>query len=65
MINAYWEDLDFQVQDETSAEWRRVVDTSLQGPLDFLEAGGESPLQSLHHRVAARSVAVLLRGRSA
>jgi isoamylase len=65
MINAYWEDLDFQVQEGTSAEWRRVVDTSLESPLDFLEPGGESPLQSLHYRVAARSVAVLLRERSA
>jgi isoamylase len=65
MINAYSEDLDFQVQEGTTAEWRRVVDTSLESPLDFLEAGGESPLQSLHYRVAARAVAVLLRERSA
>jgi isoamylase len=65
MINAYWEDLDFQVPEATSAEWRRVVDTSLESPRDFLEPGGESSLESLHYRVAARSVAVLLRERSA
>ncbi|OGA39999.1 MAG: glycogen debranching enzyme [Betaproteobacteria bacterium RIFCSPLOWO2_12_FULL_68_19] len=65
MINAYWEDLDFQVQEGTTAEWRRVVDTSLDSPLDFLEPGGENPLQSLRYRVAARSVAVLLRERTA
>ena len=65
MINAYWEDLDFQVQEGMTAEWRRVVDTSQESPLDFQESGGERPLQSLHYRVAARSVVVLLRERSA
>lgn len=63
MINAYWEDLDFQVKEGTTAEWRRLVDTSLDSPLDFLAPGGESPLQSLRYRVAARSVVVLLAGR--
>ena len=65
MINAYSEDLDFQIQEGLPAEWRRVVDTSLESPLDFLEPGGERPLQSLHYRVAARSVAVLAGKRSA
>ena len=65
MINAYWQDLDFLVQEATAAEWRRVVDTGLASPLDFLEPGGESPLQSLRYRVAARSVAVLVRERPA
>lgn len=61
MINAYWEDLDFDVQEGTAGEWRRVVDTGLDSPLDFLEPGRERPLPSRHYRVAARSVAVLVR----
>jgi len=65
MINAYWEALDFQVQEGTNAQWRRVADTSLDSPLDFLEPGGESPLQSLHYRVAARSIVILIREPSA
>jgi isoamylase len=64
MINAYWEDLDFEVQEGTTAEWRRVADTSLDSPLDFLESGHESPVESLHYRVAARSIVILIRERS-
>lgn len=62
MINAYWEDLDFRVQEGAAAGlWRRVVDTSFGSPFDFLEAGSEMLLQSLDYRVGARSVAVLVR----
>jgi len=63
MINGYWEDLDFQIQEGTAAEWRRVFDTSLDSPLDFLEPGSERPLRSLHYRVAARSVVTLVRNK--
>jgi isoamylase len=63
MVNAYWEDLGFQIQEGTAAEWRRVVDTSLDSPFDFLEPGDESPLRSLHYRVAARSVVILVRSK--
>lgn len=61
MLNAYWEDLVFQIQEGAAAEWRRVVDTSLDSPFDFLEPGNERPLQSLRYPVAARSVVILLR----
>ncbi|HRO57885.1 MAG TPA: isoamylase [Burkholderiaceae bacterium] len=61
MINAYWEGLDFRVHEGTAAQWRRVIDTSLDSPLDFLEAGSETALPSLDYRVAARSVVVLTR----
>ena len=61
MINAYSEDLDFNVQEAAAAEWRRVVDTSLESPSDFLESGNESPLQSSHYVVAARSTVILIR----
>ena len=32
MINAYWEDLLFTIQDGRASAWRRVVDTSLPSP---------------------------------
>lgn len=59
MINAYWEDLEFKIQE--GGKWRRVIDTSLESPLDFLDPGNESPLESLRYQVAARSVVVLMR----
>lgn len=59
MINAYWEPLDFVLQEGTAAEWRRVVDTSLPSPDDFVAAGVGLERQACV--VAPRSVVVLLR----
>jgi isoamylase len=61
MINAYWGELQFQIQEGTTQEWRRIVDTSLPSPDDFSETG--VPLQQMRYRVAPRSVVVLLRQR--
>lgn len=61
MINGYWEDLEFQIQEGAATEWRRVVDTSLDSPLDCAEPGSERPLASLRYAVSGRSVAILLR----
>ena len=61
MINAYWEELTFQIQEGTTKAWRRVVDTSLESPHDFLEPGNEIPLQSMRYRVPGRAVVILLR----
>lgn len=61
MINAYWEELTFQIQEGAVSAWRRVVDTSRESPFDFLEPGTESPLQSLQYRVPGRAVVVLVR----
>ncbi len=61
MINAYWEDLDFTIQEGQAAQWRRVVDTSLDTPADILEPGREERLSSLRYKVGARSVVVLTR----
>lgn len=61
MINAYWEELTFRIQEGATNTWRRVVDTSLESPLDFLEPGNESPLQSMDYRVQGRAVVVLVR----
>jgi len=63
MINAYWEDLIFEIQEGAANAWRRVVDTSLDSPSDFLEPGNESPLPSMEYRVPARAVVVLIRDR--
>ena len=59
MINAYWGELEFQVQEGTPQEWMRVADTALPTPDDFPE--GNAPLEALTYRVAPRSVVVLLR----
>jgi len=62
MINAYWEGLEFQVQEGTAQEWVRIVDTRLPSPGDFSESG--DPLTTASYKVAARSVVVLLRSRN-
>ncbi|MBI4965429.1 MAG: glycogen-debranching protein [Desulfomonile tiedjei] len=58
MINSSSEELEFAIQKGTN--WRRVVDTALDGPHDIAEAGQEEPLTSLTYRVKPRSVVVLL-----
>jgi glycogen operon protein len=61
MINAYWENLNFQIQEGNPGDWACVADTGMQSPLDFFEPGDEKPLSSLNYEVKARSVVVLLR----
>ncbi|HZW92765.1 MAG TPA: isoamylase [Candidatus Eremiobacteraceae bacterium] len=62
MINAYWEKLEFQVQEGAAQEWMRIVDTALAYPDDFSDRG--KPLQALSYSAAPRSVVVLLRTRN-
>jgi glycogen operon protein len=59
MINAYWERLEFRVQEGTAHEWKRIVDTALDSPREFSESG--EPLQTANYSVAPRSVVVLVR----
>jgi glycogen operon protein len=59
MINAWWQELAFTMQEGTAGEWSRVVDTSLAGPDGFVEAG--VPLTASEYVVEARSVVVLVR----
>jgi glycogen operon protein len=59
MINAYWEELEFHVQEGTAQEWKRIVDTALPSPDDFSDEG--SPLGRTKYRVAPRSIVVLCR----
>jgi glycogen operon protein len=61
MVNAYWEPLTFRIQDGAPGGWARVIDTALQPPLDFLDAGSELPVGGAGYTVRARSVVVLLR----
>jgi glycogen operon protein len=61
MINAYWESLDFTVQEGAAGQWKRVVDTSLASPFDFAAPGTEPVLGALTYTVNARSIVVLLR----
>jgi isoamylase len=62
MINAYWENLSFQIQEGGVKDWMRVADTSMPSPFDLLEIGKEKPLRSLNYGVKARSIVVLLKG---
>jgi len=59
MINSYWRELQFQIQEGTPQEWIRIVDTALPTPDDFSEFG--SVLQQATYRVAPRSIVVLVR----
>jgi glycogen operon protein len=61
MINAYWEELEFLVQEGTSQEWARIVDTALPSPEDFSDNG--IVLGELRYSVGPRSIVVLLRPR--
>lgn len=59
MINAYWQDLTFTIQDGTPQDWKRVVDTSLASPSDFSDP--PVTFSSLAYLVKARSLAVFVR----
>jgi isoamylase len=59
MINAYWEELVFELQEGTPQEWKRIVDTAAPSPGDFSEPG--LPLERAKYVVAPRSIVVLLR----
>jgi glycogen operon protein len=59
MINAYWQELRFQIQEGAPQEWVRIVDTSLPASEDFSESG--SSLQQLQYCVGPRSIVVLVR----
>jgi isoamylase len=59
MINAYWRELQFQIQEGTPPDWVRIVDTGLPTPDDFSDPG--VALEQITYRVAPRSVVVLVR----
>lgn len=59
MINGYWENLEFQIQEGPPCEWTRIVDTALPSSNDF--ANSSDPLRTLSYLVQPRSVVVLVR----
>jgi isoamylase len=59
MMNAYWDDVEFQVQEGRAQGWLRIVDTALASPDDFSERG--ESLATTTYRLKPRSVVVLLR----
>ncbi len=61
MINAYWEDLTFAIQEGQAGDWLRVVDTGRPSPDDIAAPGSQPRLQSLEYRLPGRSIAVLYR----
>jgi len=61
MINAYWDELEFYIQEGSVQEWKRIVDTALPSPSDFSDRG--EVLDGMKYVVAPRSVVVLLRPR--
>jgi len=59
MINAHWEEREFEIQEGKAEDWLRVADTSLASPEDFSEPGLEPALKSLSYLVAPRSLVLL------
>src|SRR5262245_13077387 len=61
MINAYWQDLDFTIQEGAPNQWKRIVDTSLPGHSDFTDFSEAIPLIDSVYQVKARSIVILQR----
>jgi len=61
MINAYWGELEFNVQEGTAQDWKRIVDTALSSPDDFSDDG--IPIERTRYLLAPRSIVILCRSR--
>jgi glycogen operon protein len=62
IFNAFWEPLTFEVPSlppVAHSDWRRIIDTSLDAPLDFCEFATAPTLSGQLYRAEARSVVVL------
>jgi glycogen operon protein len=59
MINAYWEPLDFSIEEGAPATWLRAVDTFLTAPDDIAAPGSEVAISGASYRVGPRSIVVL------
>ncbi|MBN2549346.1 MAG: glycogen debranching protein GlgX [Anaerolineales bacterium] len=60
MINAYWEALEYELPPPAPGKrWRRLIDTSLPSPDDFIQPAAALAAQE-RCRVEARSVVILL-----
>ena len=64
MLNAYWEPLTFEVPPSPQPSdrgWRRVIDTALPSPDDFIPWAAASRMTSASYLVQPRSMALLVR----
>jgi glycogen operon protein len=62
MVNAYWNPLEFVVQEGRSSQWQQVVNTGLESPpTTSASLGGECGRPRCVVRVGPRSVVVPLR----
>ena len=61
MINAYWQSLEFVIQEATRGKWKRIVDTALDTPNDFTDSTDAPSPASSTYRLQARSIAVFIR----
>jgi glycogen operon protein len=59
MINAYNKSLPFVIQEGDAGGWRRIVDTALPHPEDFIDSQERVVLNSPNYVVEARSVVIL------
>ncbi len=65
MLNAYWEELDFELPPlPDGACWQRVIDTASPSPDDFADPPLALPETQTHYTVQPRSVVVLAEGAS-
>jgi isoamylase len=62
IINAYWEELEFElpILGNAQEEWRRCIDTYLDSPDDICTWGNAPKLQGPTYLVESRSVVVLV-----
>jgi len=62
IINAYWEELEFEIPalEEAQGSWRRCIDTYLDSPEDICSWTDAPRLQGSAYRVQPRSVVLLL-----
>lgn len=61
MVNAWWNPLNFQIQDETDSLWSFVIDTGEDSPGDILDCDSYKQLTSSTVNVRERSIVVLIR----
>jgi isoamylase len=58
MINGFWRDLSFQLQEGAAEEWHLAIDTSRT---PTVMDGMDGPVLALQHQIPARSVSVFVR----
>ncbi len=61
LINAYWENISFNIQEGQAGDWLRLVDTNLGSPADVLSYANGVSIGSDNYLVNARSLVVLQR----